>query len=147
MNYKMGKKAVYAAPVRITRPKATKPKLNNTPKFRPPFPDLLDPTKKADLIKKYTPYFETMYSAPQLSGYLSAAVATFFNDRKIYRSSQELRVSKNAQKPDKEYEAFCSGFIKQSVGTGVFAPKMRITDNNVVLYTNPIDMQFVMTVP
>jgi len=146
MNYKMGKK-VYAAPVRITRPKATTPKLSATPKFKPPFPDLLDTSKRVALLQKYTPFFESFYTAPQLAGYLSAAVATFFNDRRIYRASQDLKVSKNGNKPDKDYEAFCSGLIKKCVGTGTFAPKMRITDNNVVLYTNPVEMEFVMTLP
>src|SRR5271154_4968160 len=138
---------VLSAPIRITRPKSTAPKTKTSTGLQSPFPRLQDPSKKQELAKQFEPYFRTFFAAPQLSGYLASAVTAFFNDKRVYRYSQSNSISGMLAKPDKAFTAQASGFAVEAVGAGSFDSKMRITDNNVVLYTNPLDLNFVMTIP
>ncbi|MDE1905093.1 MAG: DEAD/DEAH box helicase [Rhodospirillales bacterium] len=139
---------ITGANVKVTRSGSKKAKTTTyTGLEKSPFPRLTDPTQKSALLKEFEPYFETFFASPQLSGCLATAVNVFFNDRKVYKHNQDDSIKDTVQNPDQVFLNKSSDHAKVAAGIGFFAPKLRITDNNVVLYTNPIELSFSITIP
>ncbi len=138
---------VLGAPIKVTRGKPTGAKIKPTTKIKEPFPDLIDPSKRSELIKKYEPYFESFFAASKTSGLLAAATTTFFNDKRVFHKKQEVGISRTLSEPDQAYIDMAEKYSKRAEGDGTFDTKLRITDNNVVLYSRPIELEFEVTIP
>jgi hypothetical protein len=139
-------KTITAAPVKITKQKDQNTKLKTQPP-KSPFPRLEDPKQAKSLTTLFTPLYDAFYGAPKLSGYLAAAIVTFFSDQKIFVNQQADRISKNNKEPEAAYLEMANKFGVKALGSTGFQSKIRVTDNNVVLYTHPIELDFNITIP
>jgi hypothetical protein len=136
------------AATRVALTKTTNPRAKTRPVIeKSPYPRLTDPALESGLEKLFNPYFQCFYSAPAMCGYLSQAVATFFNNTAVFHLPQDVGlVNHNTKKPDHAYLEHANVFAKLASANG-FDAKMKIFEKNVILYTKPVKLEFQLSLP